>query len=251
MSLIKLFEQTLNDEKRYVSKKSPHFKIKPSVLGSPCMRKVFYSTGMVPEDFQDDVKSKKRMALGDCMHGTFKDVFRKSGKMVEYTSPDGTTPIGIDGKPDGEFPLTCPELYIEYAKIDGVFIIDGKLWLGEFKSIKHDYFVALHSTKPEHLIQGVIYYYVFNKLLEEGKFKHIKELDGFTKAQGIIFLYANKDNQELVEFGFTEADQVFKGIVNKIMIAKHNYDHQLLPPKTPDFCRTCSWRLKCQKNELK
>lgn len=215
------------------------------------MRKIFYSTGMVTEDFEDDLKSKKRMALGDSIHDVLKKIYRKSGTFIEYHNPDGTIPKGINGEPDGEFPLTCPELFIEYAKIDGVFIIDGKLWLGEFKSMKHDYFIALHGVKPEHLIQGVIYYYVFNKLLAEGKFKHIKQLEGFTKAEGIMFLYANKDNQDLAEFGFTEADAVFKGIVNKILIAKHNYDNQILPPKTPDFCGTCPWRQKCKKNQLK
>lgn len=251
MSLIKLLESVLLSEKRYQSKKAPHFKIKPSVLGSPCMRKIFYSSGMVQEDFEDDLKSKKRMALGDSIHDTLKKIYRKSGQFIEYVNPDGSIPKGIDGQPDQEFPLKCDELFIEYAKIDGVFIIDGKLWLGEFKSMKHDYFVALHTVKPEHFIQGVIYYYVFNKLLAEGKFKHIKALDGFTKAEGVIYLYVNKDNQELQEFAFTEADEVFKKIVEKILLAKMNYDKQILPPKTPDFCGTCPWREKCKKNQLK
>lgn len=252
MKLTKLFNDTLESEKPYVSKTAPRFKIRPSDLGSPCMRKIFYSAGMVPKDFDFDLSGKKRMAIGDAVHNMLKSVFKKSGKLVEYKNIDGTTPKDWKtGEPDIEFPLTDPDIFLEKGKIDGVFIIDGKLWLAEYKSINLNGSSSLVAPKSDHFIQGITYFYVFNKKLKEGKFSHIKELEGFTKAEGVIFLYVVKDNTDFLEWAFTEADEAFTKVLEKIFQAKYNYDNQILPPKTPDWCKSCSWRLKCQKNLLK
>lgn len=248
MKLTKLFNDTLMAEPEYVSKAEPHFKIRPSDLGSPCMRKVFYSSGMVPKDYGFDLDGKKRMALGTAVNDMLIKTYRKSGQLVEYYNPDGTIPVKF-GEPDREFPLVDPDIYLEKGKIDAVLIIDGKLWLAEFKSINLKGAENLKVPKSDHFIQGVTYFYVFNRSLQEGKFSHIKELDGFSQAEGIIFLYVVKDNTRFVEFEFTEADQAFKRIVDKIFEAKANYDTQTLPPKTQDYCYSCPWRLKCSKEQ--
>lgn len=250
--LTKLFENTLNSEAPYVSKRAPHFKIKPSDLGSPCMRKIFYSSGMVERDYDFDLLGKKRMALGDAIHDMLKKVLGKSGSLINYYNPDGTTnKHWKTGEPDLEFPLKSPELFVESGKIDAVMIIDGKLWIAEFKSINARGFAELVAPKKDHLIQGVTYFFVFNQYLKEGKFAHIKELAGFEKAEGVIFLYVNKDDTEMKEYETTELNEAFAQVVDKIMLAKDNYDKQVLPPKTQDYCRSCPWRDKCKKNALK
>lgn len=226
------------------------FKIKPSMLGSKCLRKVYYSSASVPEDYAFDLNGKKRMKLGDAIHEMLHDTYKQAGILIEYYNPDGS--INMDWKnptkEDREFPLVCPELFIKKGKIDAVMIIDGELWLGEYKSINMNGFSSLNGPKSDHIVQAVTYWYVFNKLLSEGKFSHIRELSGFTKAKGARWLYVNKDDTEMKEFTMTEGDQVFTQIVEKIMAVRSAFEQKALPPKTEDWCRSCNWRDKCKKN---
>lgn len=220
------------------------------MLGSPCERKIYYSSAGVPEDYPFPIDSKKRMLVGDAVHEMLHGLLKKSGVLIEYYNPDGSIPVDWKdpSKQDREFPLECKDLYIKRGKIDAVMIIDGELWLGEFKSINLKGFQSLQEAKRDHVIQAVLYWYVFNLLLSEGKFSHIKELQGFTKAKGVRWLYVNKDDTQLKEFVMTDGDEMFKQIVNKIMALRTNYDAKVLPPKTPDYCYSCQWRDKCKKN---
>jgi CRISPR/Cas system-associated exonuclease Cas4 (RecB family) len=220
------------------------------MLGSPCLRKIYYSSASVDEDYPFDISGKKRMKLGDAVHEMLHSVFKEAGITIEYHNPDGS--INKDwkdkSKDDVEFPLECEELFIRKGKIDEVVILDGELWLGEYKSINSKGFQTLSQAKSEHIIQAVVYWFVFNKLLSEGKFSHIEKLKGFTKAKGVKWLYVNKDDTELKEFSMTEGDLVFSQIVEKIMTIKEHYDKKVLPPKTQDYCYSCNWRDKCKKN---
>jgi hypothetical protein len=220
------------------------------MLGSKCLRKVYYSSASVPEDYPFDLASKKRMILGDAIHYMLHSVFKKAGILIEYYNPDGS--INMDWKDptkeDREFPLVCPEIFIKKGKIDAVMVIDGELWLSEYKSINMNGFSTLSAPKPDHIVQAVTYWYVFNKLLSDGKFSHIKELHGFTKAKGVRWLYVNKDDTELKEFTMTQGDQIFTSIVEKIMTIHGHWEKKTLPPKTQDWCNSCNWRDKCKKN---
>lgn len=205
---------------------------------------------MVPEDYGFDIDGKKRMLLGDAIHEVLHDTFKKAGVLIEYYNPDGSKNKDWKNpdKLDLEFPLVCPELYIKKGKIDAVMIIDGELWLGEYKSINMNGFTSLNAPKDDHVIQAVTYWYVFNKLLAEGKFSHIKELEGFTKAKGVKWLYVNKDDTALKEFSMTDGDRVFSSIVEKIVTVRNHFDNKILPPKTKDWCNSCPWRDKCKKD---
>lgn len=228
---------------------SPTFKIKPSMLGSACMRKIYYSSAGVPEDYGFDLAGKKRMKVGDAIHFVLHETFTKAGILVPYVNPDGTVhkKFGFAEETE-EFPLECPELYIKNAYTDAVMIIDGELWIGEYKSINTKGFQSLQQAKLDHIIQAVVYWYVFNLKLSEGKFAHIPQLQGFTKAKGVRWLYIHKDDTDMKEFTMTDGDQMFASIVNKIMAVKQHYDSKVLPPKTPEFCYSCNWRDKCKKN---
>lgn len=247
MGLIEIFGNQLNSEGNY--KKKPGFKIKPSSLGTPCMRKLYYDSAQVETDFPFPLDAKKRMKLGDAIHEMLYSVFKAAGVLVDYKNPDGSThkKFGF-GEDSFEFPLECPELYVKNAYIDAVFIVDGKLWLGEYKSINLNGFQKLMNPKLEHMFQAVIYYYIFNMLLAEGKFAHIPELQGFTKAEGVRFLYINKDDTAMKEYLVTDSDEFFKEIVGKIMQVRSHYERKELPGKTNDWCQSCNWRTKCAKN---
>lgn len=259
-NLIQIFEQTLDQPEFEANTttsststdktKTPSFKIKPSMLGSKCLRKVYYSSASVPEDYGFDLDGKKRMKLGDAIHEMLHSTFKKSKMLIEYYNPDGTIPRDWKdpSKEDREFPLVCPELFIKKGKIDGVMIIDGKLWLAEYKSINQRGFMSLAAPKDDHVVQAVTYLFVFNKLLAEGKFSHIKELEGFTKADGVRWLYVNKDDTQMKEFMITQADEIFTKIVEKILKIHAHFEAKTLPPKTDDWCKSCNWREKCKKN---
>jgi CRISPR/Cas system-associated exonuclease Cas4 (RecB family) len=98
-------------------------------------------------------------------------------------------------------------------------------------------------------MQGVLYLYLFNRDLAEGKFAHIPELANFKKANGIRFVYYNKNKSVMKEFVVTTADEVFKAIVMKIQTVKQYTEQGILPPMTPDYCKTCAWSVKCSKNQ--
>lgn len=190
------------------------------------------------------------MKLGDAVHEMLHSVFKQSGILVEYFNPDGS--ITMDwkdpSKEDREFPLVSPDLHIKKGKVDAVMIIDGELWIGEYKSINMNGFQNLSAPKDDHVIQAVTYWYVFNKMLAEGAFSHIPQLAGFTKAKGVRWLYVNKDDTAMKEFTMTEGDETFTKIVEKILTVKSMFDSKTLPEKTLDWCRSCSYRDKCKKN---
>lgn len=244
--LTKIFENNLLKDK-YPPSKSKSFRIKPSSLGSPCLRKIYYDSARVEPDFPFPLSAKKHMKLGDAIHDMLTDVFLDEGVLVKFHKPDGTF-YTDNGKPDYEFRLKSEELGFKLAKIDGVYIIDGKLFLGEYKSINTNGFGTLARPKDEHLIQAVCYFHVFNKMLKEGAFSHIKELNGFEKAEGIIFLYVHKNDNEFKEFLVTDTNSMFISIVEKIIKISDFYNKKELPPKTQDWCNSCPFRMKCSKN---
>lgn len=248
-SLIEIFNQTLIGEPPKKKTTVPKFKIKPSMIGSKCERKIYYSSAGVEEDYPFDLAGKKRLALGDSIGEMLNKVFKKSGALIDYVNPDGSVHRKFGFMEETtEFPIDCEDIYIKNGYIDAVIIIDGELWLGEYKSINQNGFGGLTQAKMDHVIQGVIYWYVFNLLLKEGKFSHIPQLQGFTEAAGVRWLYVNKDDTAMKEFHMTQGDEIFSQIVNKIMGIRKNYDTKTLPSKTPEFCGTCPWRDKCKKN---
>jgi CRISPR/Cas system-associated exonuclease Cas4 (RecB family) len=247
-TLPSIFDEVLSMPNTYVAKDAKVFKIKPSSLGSPCLRKIYYTAAGVEEDYPFPLDGKRRMVLGDAIHDILHDIFSKAGILIDYVQEDGTTAKDFNGNPDYEFPLVCPELFIKKAKIDAVMNIEQKLWIGEYKSINLKGFVEIMYPKPDHIIQAVTYFHVFNKLLSEGAFKHIPKLDNFTKAEGIRFLYICKDDTKLKEFVLTATDPIFTQIVDKIYTIKDHYDRKELPAKTQDWCQSCNFRDKCKKN---
>lgn len=228
-------------------KKNPS--IKPSMLGSPCLRKNFYSYNKVTEDFPFPLENARIANLGTEIGKMLANAFIKEGVAIKFRKPDGTFHQDDDGNPDYEFRVSSTDLGVRLGKIDLTAILDDGLWLGEIKSI-HDFgYGQLDGPKPDHLIQGVLYLYLFNKALADGEFAHISELEGYRAANGIRFLYYNKNKSTIKEFVVTTADEIFRQIVMKIELIKDYSAREELPPKTEDYCKTCSWREKCSRNQ--
>lgn len=230
-------------------KPKPAFK--PSSMGSPCMRKIYYDYNRVEPDQEFPLRAKKILIVGDHIHEMLSDLLRKAGVLVDYRNKtNGQIPISRHtGEPDPEFPLKDPEHEIS-AKIDAVTIVDGKLWLNEFKSSNKNKFEKLNGPEEAHKLQASIYYVLFNKLLKEGKYSHIEELKPFDKAEGVRLLYLNKDNSALKEFILSEEQiqESWNTVLSKIKVVKDAIAGDQLPETTWDWCDGCAWRFKCKQD---
>jgi hypothetical protein len=245
--LINLIHSQISKPKSVATYKSdPAFK--PSAVGSPCLRKIAYSYLRVPEDYEASVDLKKYGIAGDAAHTRISEYLRQSGVLVDYHDESGKTPTRF-GKIDPEFPLKDKDLEIS-AKIDAILILEGKLWIGEWKTISKFPFQSLKAPKDDHLMQGSIYRYIFKKALAEGQFSHIKALNGFSDVEGVIYLYECRDNFELKEFIVRDLSKTFVQVVDKMMTVKQYIDNGQIPPRTADYCNSCPWRDKCAKDSL-
>lgn len=254
--LIDIFFQVIDKECRPVTyQMDPRFK--PSILGSSCQRKIFYSYNCIVEDFGASRKGKLTMEMGNKIHELLGDVFRKSGILVDFVKPDGQPMIGkYSHKPDYEFPLKDKELQLS-LKIDAIFKIDGKIWIGEYKSIKFDDWFKLTKPKDEHMIQATIYHFIFTDAIQHGLFEYIPALSGIRQVEGIKFLYINKDDTQwkqtgegiLKEFEVMANDDLFIKVIEKMESIKEYTKMKMLPPKADDYCFSCNFRGKCGRNE--
>lgn len=246
MKVTEIIDKVIDHKSETKHKSKPAFK--PSALGSPCLRKIYYSFNRVPEDYDMQLSVKRICRLGDAIHDMLGSCLRKAGVLIDYHQKNGKIPVSKHtGEPDPEFPLKDDFLKIS-AKIDAVMNINGQLWLGEWKSINDYGFRKLSAPKPEHLIQGAVYLYVFNKALQDGKYNHIKALKGFTAAEGVKFVYVNKNTSVMKEYSVTDAQEVFAHTISKMKTVEDFIERSELPPGTEDWCKSCPWRDKCAKN---
>ncbi len=250
-NLIKIIENQIEQKEKTSNsyKSKPVFR--PSYLGSPCLRKVFYSYLRVEKDFPDPLQLKKYATLGVQINDLLADFFRKSGNLIDYHNEKGefSTNWNDPAKLDLEFPINDSDLNLK-GKMDAILIINDKLYIGEFKTATVNSFKNLKGPKEEHLIQGITYLHCFSKALKEGKYDHIERLKGITEVSGIVFLYVNKDDLSMKQFLITDGSEIFEKIVNKIFYIKEASENQTLPPKTEDWCGSCAWRNKCLQNFL-
>ena len=246
-TLISIIENEFNKETTSSYKAKPKFN--PSSLGSPCLRKIFYSYLRVEKDIKPPLQLKKYAAKGNLAHELISQKLREANVLVDYKDKDGNTPKNFFNpeEDDHEFPLFDKDLEM-VLKIDGVMIIDGELWLGEWKTATVNSFGKLTQPKPPHLVQGSTYIYLFNKALKDGVYSHIPELNGFTEVKGLKFLYMNMDDLSMKEWTLIDPIDIFTNTVNKIVTVKNHCNNNTLPPTTQDWCISCEWKNKCLQN---
>lgn len=261
VSLLRAIEnsrtQNLKKSWNYKPKKPQAFRIKPSDLGSPCLRKIFYSYTRTKSDFPLKLKTQEIFDIGNYIHDMLKDWAKETGKLIEYKDPKtGQVPIHwATGKPDPEFPIEVPELDITTGKIDAILKFGNDIYIGEFKSIKTEDFDKLEAPLDKHKVQSNTYIFFFERNLRQGKYSHIPELEGIKEVKGVIYLYVSKDFNKKIskkEFVCTKEKLDLKPIVEKIMQIKKYAKQKTLPPKTEDMCFFCDWNKSCkeEKNPL-
>lgn len=226
-------------------------RFRPSMLGTPCLRKLFYAHTNTAPAVGVKAATGKIFMVGRVMGEALAQIYFESGHGVKYRLKDGSWDINPKTKlPNYEFPVSDPELQIHDARIDLVLILDGVLWLGEFKTKNSRKFAQMEKPDAAHLIQTSVYLYLFNFLLKAGEYDHIPELAPFkeTGATGVRILYFSKDDGATKEYVLAPSPQIFKHVVNKIQVVQAHVAAKTLPPTTPDFCSTCVYKPKCDKN---
>ena len=228
----------------------PNPRVKPSDLGSPCMRKILYSYLRVNPDQKIKPEQKRIFDTGTIIHELIGDWVKGAGLLIEYKDPKtGLVPIGkYTKKPDPEFPIVVPELDITIGKIDALIMLDGKLWIGEWKSSKGEKFDDMTDAQEEHKMQANTYVHLFEYCWARGDYDHIEELKEFKEVSGVRFLYLNKNNSELKEFVVPKEDSSLDAVVEKICTLKKYVEDKALPPKTEHYCFFCNWNLSCKKD---
>lgn len=245
-SLVTSYKEQVALEKVHKSK-SKRYRIKPSLLGAKCVRKILYDSMRIERDFDTDIDAQCKMKLGDLIEAELVDTWRKLGIVIDYYNPDGTTPVKY-GTVNKQFCIQSDLLDIPEAYLDALVVLDGRLYIVECKSSNDDGFKKLSTPKPDHKIQGTCYLAVFNKMLAEGKFDHIKELAGFKEASAVIYVYYNKNDSQLKEFIMPLDASLLEFSIKRTLTLKQYRDRKILPPKTQFFCNTCEWRIKCGNN---
>ena len=247
-SLIEIYNSTF-DKPPYIAKTKA---FKPSSLGGKCMRKLFYSYTRTLPDFEFAIENKRIKLLGDAIHTMLAEGFREKKVLLDYYGADGHPKINyFTKKPDYEFPIEEASLEIK-AKLDAVLLLDGEIWIGEYKSIKGTKFAELKGPAPEHVIQANLYYFLLRNAIKENQFAHIKELKGYTEqdVKGIKFIYYNKDNSQMKEYEITGDFDLFCETLDKMDKIKTHVAEKTLPDKAKEFCDYCEYRLKCVNNSI-
>lgn len=250
-------EWAYNPKSKYWNKN-----MKPSFLGTSCLRKIYYCYNRVKPDYGWTAQKIENFEKGDMFHNLIKSWFKGLGVSVPYRNKKGEIPKHWKTKePDPEFPVSAKDLHIKNAKIDDVLILEGidgikdGLWLAEYKSINQKGYDRYIETGPkdEHLQQAMTYVYLFEQNLADGEFDHIEELEGFTQVNGIIYVYINRETDDTEdnwkEFVVEKDEEPFLEVADKIFGTLKHVEEGTLPDKTEDFCNWCDFREKCKKEK--
>lgn len=222
---------------------------KPSTLGSPCSRKIYYSYFKVPEESKIEPQNLCVMEAGNKMEEMIVEWLKAIGEHIPFRQKNGE--IKVDkrtNKPDHQFIISSEKWRIRKGKIDNVARDDVGLWIYEIKSVNDRKFKLLKKGPfSEHLIQNSIYLQCFNDLYLAGEYDHIPEIKGGGKAIGLKLIYINRNDGALKHFVFKieELTKLILDIDRKIAKENQYIDTKTLPPKTPDMCNYCNFRSKC------
>lgn len=233
----------------YGSDYVPKPRVKPSDLGFDSLRRIFYSYLRVEPDQKVEPKLKRIFDTGDAFHEMIRGWVEGTGCLIKYLDPE-TNMVPIDrwsGKPNPEFPIKVEELKIK-GKIDAVLIIDGKLWVGEFKSAKDSKWEPLDEPMDDHEVQANTYVHLFEYCLQRGDYTHISELEGFQHVEGVIYLYVNKNTTDLKEYVCEKKAQDLEPIIEKIAKIREFEAAGKLPPCRCSPKAWCPWNAKCAAN---
>lgn len=264
----------------------------PSQIGK-CLRSRYYARTGVPSDPNSiSGRAQRIFDNGSGAHERLQGYLKEMGMLLMEELPVHNKKYNIQGHTDGALVLTPSEKFKGYANEIAVLeiktindrdfskLIDAKLEhkrqgltyvycleqrrlylqkkyksLLQFKSSKSKR-MAKYATLYQHISGG-------RKFTREEKIQFQCELhdvldnilyrltEPVTKA---IFLYENKNNQELKEFTIDsesrESTKIMDEVLSECEILNRDVKNKEIPPragdkKTSDVCRWCDYKLQC------
>lgn len=223
---------------------------KPSVLGTDCLRKIYYSYHRVQKDTKINAFLARIFDTGHYLEKMVLGWLIEMGEHIPYRDKSGNIPFNHDGTPNPQFPVIMADWRIPKGYIDNTAIVNNELWLYEIKSKKADKFDAMQGPDADHLTQVACYFKGFSDHLLAGDFDHIPELKGYTAVTGIKFIYVNKNNSNTKIFSLDPESLVDNIIeIDTKLTEVHDYvDKKVLPPPTKSACQYCEFKKKCKAN---
>lgn len=243
----------------------------PSGVGLCSRHSFFLRTGVPADSISNEPRLQRIFDNGTGVHIRLQSYLKRAGVLLDDEAPLFNLEHKIMGTTDG-------------------LLKDGNtLAVLEIKSINNYGFSTLKDAKPEHKLQAGIYLYCLNELRKEilrGKRREIEKQyilklteflqtdKKFTKEEKItrhfnsfkttldwlekypspltkvIFLYENKDTQELKEFVvYNPANEIAKALkkFDDLNIAVETGN---IPVKSKSFnCNTCRYKKECEQFE--
>jgi len=243
-NFLEILEKQLEKRAERFSKYKAEPALKPSSIGHPCTRKIYYDYWRFEQDTPFDARSEITMNIGSKLHEMVQGWFKGSDEFITYKNPKN--------KYDVEFPVTAPDLLIKKGKIDGVLRLNNKLWLLEVKTIHDIGFDFLTEPKKDHIFQGMLYVYLFERNLRDNLYAGCDESlrdeqKNPLEVEGIIFLYLNKNSAKLKAYNIKKDDEVFAEILKKIETIALHVEQKALPAKrATKLCNYCPYFNACK-----
>lgn len=243
----------------------------PSSVGG-CLRNSYFSRTKVAPDFpSNDPRLQRIFDNGTGVHVRLQEYLKGNGILKE-----------------DEAPLFNPQ-HLIMGTTDGLLLVGDTLAVLEIKSINSYGFSALKDAKPEHKLQASIYMYCLNEMrksilrgdreylektylnklttfLKDGK-KYSKEqkmqrqfkafcgtldlLETYPKPlTQVLFLYENKDTQELKEFVVEDDGSISKKALEKFDYLNKCVEEKIIPAANRTYmCNGCKYRKVCKTIE--
>ena len=258
--LIPAIEGVLNSFKTGEDRK--HGWNSPSSIGS-CMRQSYFSrVGIKPDFTSNDPRLQRIFDNGTGVHIRLQDYLKRDGILLLDEAPLVNEDYKILGTTDG-------------------LLLDGdRLAVLEIKSIYSFGFSGLKDAKPEHKLQAGIYLFCLNEMrkkilkgerAELEKF-YLEKISSFLKSEKkvserfdlfretldllekypkplkrTIFLYENKDTQELKEFA-VEDGNVVQDALKRFEILNGYVEREEAPDEEKSYsCAGCKYRKVCKE----
>jgi CRISPR/Cas system-associated exonuclease Cas4 (RecB family) len=221
--------------------------IKPSSYFR-CMRKTWYDLLQYPAKNKISPKGTRVFAVGTATHEYIQDGILKLMAEDENFPQFSLVPaeeLPCYGKDTVEVVADHPgsdieikirdtgltEKYPVSYMVDGAFEFRGTRYIFEFKTMNSKEFEYLIEPKRDHIAQGAVYALC-------------------TGIRKVMFLYMNKDTQELKAYVNNYTDEQLEWAKNRIVTIDNKLVNLELPEQeaSSDECRWCPYRTMCESN---
>jgi len=203
----------------------------PSQLPHPCLLKIYNEMVGEPGQGTFDPRTQLVFDLGHAVHDMFQ-AYGKAGAWGPIYEPEATLSqtlqelserLMIEGHADAENILT--------VDIDGSPVVYEVGIIHEYKTMNDRNFDKLTQPKPEHKTQALVYSACLNRPV-------------------VVYLYFNKDNQNLADFPVQFSPDAWLQIETKALVLLDAVKEKKPPVATAGFhCQYCPYVMTCSTYE--